>query len=135
MKAILLVLLLASSAGAGVVTYERVTETILRESGGNPNAVGLAGEVITEAFLDWVAMVESGNNPNARGKLDELGAYQLRAIAVREVNRLTGSRWKHRDALDPKKARIIARHYLLICSMRSAERTRESIYRKYRGLR
>lgn len=135
MKSLLIaVLALALNASAGVVTVERINETIQRESGGNPHAIGRNG-VVTEEFLDWVAMVESRNNPKAIGKLDELGAYQLRAIAVREVNRLTGSKWKHRDAFDPKKARIIARDYLRICERRVAQKTRESVYRKYRGLK
>ena len=89
----------------------------------------------TPADLRWLAMRESSNNPNARGKLDELGIYQLRAIAVREVNRLKGTSFKHSDALDPVKAAIIAGHYWDIAASRTSRKTREGIHRIYRGLK
>lgn len=92
-------------------------------------------EGATPADLQWLAQRESGNRPNARGKLDELGLYQLRAIAVREVNRLKGTKFKHADALDPIKAPIIAGHYWDICASRTSRKTREGIHRIYRGLR
>lgn len=85
--------------------------------------------------LHWLAQRESGNRPNARGKLDELGLYQLRAIAVREVNRLKGTKFKHADALDSVKAPIIAGHYWDICASRTSRKTREGIHRIYRGLK
>lgn len=91
--------------------------------------------VVTPDFVAWVEHRESKGNPSARGKLDELGCMQLRAIAVREVNRLTGSTWKHRDALDPVKARLIGAAYLRICETRSRVKTRAAIYAKYRGLK
>lgn len=89
--------------------------------------------VVTPDFVAWVEHRESRGNPSARGKLDELGCMQLRAIAVREVNRVTGSKWKHRDALDPVKARSIGAAYLRICESRSRAKTREAVYAKYRG--
>lgn len=89
----------------------------------------------TPADLRWLAQRESGNNPNARGKLDELGKFQLRAIAVREVNRLKGTSFKHADALDQVKAPIIAGHYWDIAASRTSRKTREGIHRIYRGLR
>ena len=92
-------------------------------------------EGATPTDLRWLAQRESGNRPNARGKLDELGLYQLRAIAVREVNRLKGTKFKHADALDPIKAPIIAGHYWDICASRTSRKTREGIHRIYRGLR
>lgn len=46
MKSLLIaVLALALNASAGVVTVERINETIQRESGGNPHAIGRNGEV------------------------------------------------------------------------------------------
>lgn len=92
-------------------------------------------EGATPADLQWLAQRESGNRPNARGKLDELGLYQLRAIAVREVNRLKGTNFKHADALDPIKAQIIAGHYWDISASRTSRKTREGIHRIYRGLK
>lgn len=85
--------------------------------------------------LRWLSKRESNNKPHARGKLGELGLYQLRAIAVREVNRLKGTSFKHSDALDPVKAPIIAGHYWDIAASRTSRKTREGIHRIYRGLR
>ena len=90
--------------------------------------------VVTEALLDRVAWAESRNNPRAVGKLGEIGAYQLRPIAIREVNRLTGSRFTIADACT-SKAREIARRYLLICESRVTAPTAERVYAKYRGVR
>lgn len=89
--------------------------------------------VVTPDFVAWVEHRESKGNPAARGKLDELGCMQLRAIAVREVNRVLGTAWKHRDALDPVKARSIGAAYLRICETRIRVKTREAVYAKYRG--
>lgn len=46
------------------------------------------GGVVTEQFLDSIAQRESGNNPAAVGKKGERGAWQLRPIAIAEVNRV-----------------------------------------------
>lgn len=91
--------------------------------------------IVDSSFVDWVARRESGFDYNARGKLDELGAWQLRAIAVREVNRIFGTSYVHSDALDPVKGRRIATLYLRICESRSRSKTRAAVYRIYRGLR
>lgn len=90
--------------------------------------------VVTEALLDRVAWAESRNNPRAVGKLGEIGIFQLRPIAIREVNRLTGSRYTIADARTPK-AREIAKRYLKICESRVAVPTAQSVYARYRGAR
>ena len=88
--------------------------------------------VVTEALLDRVAWAESRNNPRAVGKLGEIGIFQLRPIAIMEVNRLTGSRYTIADARTGR-AREIARRYLLICESRVTNPTAERVYARYRG--
>lgn len=95
MKAILLILLLASSAGAGVVTYERVTETILRESGGNPRAVGLAGEV---------------------------GLGQLKGVAVTDLRKHFGWTVTEKDRWCPRLNRVMTEGFLVLTEKRLAKR-------------
>ncbi len=94
----------------------------------------MRGSCVDDALLNRVAWVESRNNPRAVGKLDERGAYQLRPIAIREVNRIHGTSYTIHDATTPK-AREIARLYLLICESRCRVKTPESVYAKYRGKR
>ena len=91
--------------------------------------------VVTADFVSWVEQRESGGNAKARGKAGELGCMQLKAIAVREVNRIHGTRYQHQDALDPIKARWIGAAYLRICETRCAIKTRDAVYRRYRGLK
>ena len=90
--------------------------------------------VVDEALLNKVAWTESRNNPSAVGKLGEVGAYQLRPIAIREVNRIYGTSYTIKDATTPK-AREIARLYLLICESRVRVKTAASVYAKYRGVK
>ena len=94
-----------------------------------------APSVVTATLLDRVAWTESRNNPKARGKQGEMGAYQLKAIAIREVNRIHGTGYLPKDAWDPIKAREIARLYLLICEHRCKVKTPSAVYAKYRGVR
>ena len=95
MKAILLILLLASSASAGVVTYERVTETIMRESGGNPRAVGLAGEV---------------------------GLGQIKPVAVRDLREYFGWTVTEKDRWCPRLNRVMTEGFLVLTEKRLAKR-------------
>ena len=88
--------------------------------------------VVTDALLGRVAWAESRNNPRAVGKLGEVGAYQLRPIAIREVNRIYRTRYTVADARTAK-AREIARRYLLICESRVTAPTAERVYLKYKG--
>ena len=94
--------------------------------------VSRGASVVTESLLDRVAWAESRNNPRATGRLGEVGAYQLRPIAIREVNRLTGSRYTIRDART-STAREIARRYLIICERRTVNPTPARVYAKYKG--
>lgn len=92
------------------------------------------GATITRDFVHKVAMRESGNNPKARGRAGEVGPHQIKAVAVAEVNRVTGTKWKLEHAKDPELSELIAYAYLKICQDRS-NGTLEGAYRKYRGLR
>lgn len=89
---------------------------------------------ITREFLHRVAIRESGNNPNARGKAGEVGPHQLKAVAVAEVNRINGTKWKLSHAKDPELSELIAYAYLRICQSRS-DGTPAGAYRVYRGLK
>lgn len=92
------------------------------------------GATITHDFVRKVAVRESGNNPKARGKAGEVGPHQLKAVAVKEVNRLNGTKWRLEHAKDPELSGFIAYAYLQICLSRS-NGTAEGAYRVYRGLR
>lgn len=61
--------------------------------------------------------------------------FELKAIAIREVNRIHGTSYLPKDAWDPIKAREIARLYLLICEHRCKVKTPSSVYAKYRGVK
>ena len=91
--------------------------------------------VVTDALLDRVAWSESRNNPRAVGRLGEVGAYQLRPIAIREVNRIYGTRYHVADARNMVRSREIARRYLTICEARVNNPTPARVYAKYRGVR
>ena len=91
--------------------------------------------VVDDALLNQIAWKESRNNPRAVGRVGEIGEFQLRGCAIREVNRVYGTRYKLADAWDRVKAREIARLYLLICESRVRVKTPESVYATYRGKR
>jgi hypothetical protein len=86
-------------------------------------------------LLDHVAWCESRNNPHAVGKRGELGAYQLKPIAIREVNRIYHTHYHMVDADNMVKAREIASRYLDICARRTKNPTPERVYRTYRGIK
>lgn len=65
-------------------------------------------------LLAAIAVVESGGNPAAVGDRGRsVGAYQIQAICVADVNRIHGTdyRWPE-DARNPVTAAAIARTYL-----------------------
>lgn len=94
-----------------------------------------APSVVDDALLNRVAWVESRNNPKAVGKLGEIGMFQLRPIAIREVNRVYGTKYHILDARKMVESRQIARLYLLICESRCRVKTPANVYAKYRGAR
>ena len=70
--------------------------------------------IITESFLDSIAWHESRNRDNVRGSAGERGRFQIRAVAVREVNRKFGWRVQHMDVVDPVIGQAVARAYCTI---------------------
>lgn len=76
-----------------------------------PGAVSSPG---TDDLLDAIALVESNNRANAVGDGGSaVGAYQIRPIFLRDVNRILGwSKYELADRFDPVKSRAMARVYL-----------------------
>jgi hypothetical protein len=72
---------------------------------------------ILAAIIEALCTVESGNHPNAVNG-DCAGIIQMRPCIVREVNRITGSKYSQKDRLNPVKARKIALEYLEIKTTR-----------------
>ena len=69
--------------------------------------------IITAALLAAMAQVESGSNPRAIGDGGKaVGILQIHRCVVRDVNRIHGTNYTHRDAHDPTKARAMAFLYL-----------------------
>lgn len=52
---------------------------------------------MTPALLAAIVAVESGGNDLARGSRGELGALQIRPALVRDVNRIHGTHYQHRE--------------------------------------
>lgn len=102
---------------------------------GAPANHSAGASVVDDALLNRVAWVESRNNPRAVGKLGEIGMFQLRPIAIREVNRVFGTKYHIPDARKMVESREIARLYLLICESRCRVKTPANVYAKYRGVK
>ena len=66
-----------------------------------------------EIDLAAIAQIESGGckTPCIGDKGLAYGPYQLHAGAVKDVNRALGTKYSHRDVLDPKVAVIVANAY------------------------
>lgn len=98
------------------------------------------GGVVTESFLARVALRESGGNPQARGKAGEAGIYQLKPIAVKDVQARYGWRHSFKEATSTF-ARQYAEAYLIMQETRLRARykrnpTEQEVYRSYnRGFR
>jgi len=68
-----------------------------------------------DRLLPALVKVESNGNPRAVGDSGKaLGELQIWSVVVQDVNRAHGTRYTHRDAFDPVKARDICRRYLAI---------------------
>ena len=63
--------------------------------------------------LNIISQIESSGNASAIGDRGlALGLFQLHAGAVKDASRALNVAYKHRDALDPKTARVIADAYI-----------------------
>ena len=63
-------------------------------------------------LLSALIQVESGGNDLARGRHGELGAFQIKPIMVRDVNRIMGTSYAHAQMTNRATATFIARAYL-----------------------
>ena len=70
---------------------------------------------VPDRLIDALAVVESNNNPSAVGDGGKAyGVLQIWNVVIVDVNARFGTRYKHKDAFDPVKAREICRLYLSI---------------------
>lgn len=63
-------------------------------------------------LLSALIAVESGGNDRAEGRHGELGALQIKPILVRDVNRIMGTHYAHRQMTNRAIATFIAQAYL-----------------------
>ena len=63
-------------------------------------------------LLSALIAVESGGNDQAKGRHGELGALQIKAILVRDVNRIMGTSYTHAQVTNRATATFIAQSYL-----------------------
>lgn len=72
--------------------------------------------MLLEAVISALIAVETGGHPRPADAIGDggraLGVLQIHQAVVDDVNRVTGSRYMHEDALNPKKAKAICRAYL-----------------------
>jgi hypothetical protein len=59
---------------------------------------------MTAQLLAALIVVESGGNDMARGARGELGALQIRRSVVRDVNRIHGTAFRHREMTNRETA-------------------------------
>ena len=74
-------------------------------------ALALSGPVMAQSssLVQALIRVESGGRANAIGDQGRaLGILQIHSGMVQEANRIAGTRYVHRDMLDPVKARKVA---------------------------
>ena len=116
-------------------SHEVIQKAVPSHTVGAPVVATTGASCVTDALLDRIAWIESRGNPKAIGQLGEIGIFQLRPIAIREVNRIHNTRFTVADARRPRTSRRIARLYLRICERRVSNPTPERVYAKYRGAR
>ena len=63
-------------------------------------------------LLSALIAVESGGNDQAKGRHGELGALQIKAILVRDVNRIMGTSYAHQQVTNRQVSIDIATRYL-----------------------
>jgi hypothetical protein len=75
--------------------------------------------IVSEDYLDRLAIVESNNRPKAVGRAGELGSFQLKEAAWTDsVRRMFGRipqsyAYSRSNCFDPVKSRAVAREHLL----------------------
>ena len=68
--------------------------------------------VVSDEFLNALAIVESNNDSSKVGKLGELGILQIRKCVLDDVNRVFKTNYTINDTKDDEKSREICRKYL-----------------------
>lgn len=69
--------------------------------------------ILSSAFLAAIIALESNGNRFAVGDQQRsLGALQIQASVVHDVNRVYGYRFTHQDAFDPIRSKVIMASYL-----------------------
>ena len=63
-------------------------------------------------LLSALIQVESGGNDHAKGRHGELGAFQIKPILVRDVNRIMGTHYAHSQVTNRAVSTFIAQSYL-----------------------
>jgi len=81
-------------------------------------------------LLSALIQVESGGNDYARGRHGELGAFQIRPVMVRDVNRIMGTSYAHAQMTNRVIARFIVSSYLAHYGKNLSD---ESLARIYNG--
>ena len=72
-----------------------------------------AAEHELNALLDAIKMVESKNGKYLNGKNGEFGPYQIKRIAIDDVNRIIGTKtYKYEDDIDEQKSREVCKIYI-----------------------
>lgn len=99
-------------------------------------AVKCRAGVVTESFINRVALRESGNNPKARGKAGEVGLMQIRKVALDDVNAKHGTKYTMKDLLDPVINKWVGARFLEIQEQRlqahyRRQPTEVEVYRSY----
>ena len=72
-------------------------------------AVGVTAQAIN---MEAIKQIESGGDPNAVGKAGEVGLYQIMPIVRKSYNQRTGHNYSRSDLFDPEINYQIADWYL-----------------------
>lgn len=92
------------------------------------------GSVVTAANIAALVQSESGGNPRAKGKAGEIGLLQLKAIAVKDVNRIYGTRFSSREMFDGAKCLRAGELFLRLQESRlKAHLRRDPTWEEVRG--
>lgn len=81
-------------------------------------AVAPAASIVTEKFIDEQIQRESGGNPRAIGKAGEVGLGQISLIALEDLNAAYGRNWKPEDRFCPVENRKMTRSFFVLIEKR-----------------
>lgn len=89
-------------------------------------------------LIDALIFVESSNRPHVTGDGGKaIGALQFQEIMIRDVNRIAGTNFKHEDAFNLEKSKIMAaiilNHYYKYIKRTKGTCTLEDLARVWNG--